>query len=206
MIVPMLSVLATVISLGWAVPAAAQFHGAPEVGERAPKFALKDLRGNEVRLKDFRKKKPVVLVTGSYSCPVYRKRLPELKRLYERYGSRAAFFVLYTTEAHPKGSPSPYTGKEWVTEENYQERILVEQPTTYAERVQLAARSQRALQSRIPVLVDKIDNSTWSEYGQAPNAAYLIDSRGVVQIQQEWFDPLKFETEFLKALQKEPDR
>lgn len=189
-----------------AAQASAQFHGGPQVGEKAPKFSLKDLKGREVRLKDFRKKKPVVLVTGSYSCPVYRNNLSELKRLYKRYGKRAAFFVLYTVEAHPKGSHSPYTNREWVTEGNYREGILVQQPTTYEDRVKLAARSQRVLRSVIPVLVDEMDNATWIQYGQAPNTAYLIDSRGIVRIQQEWFDPLEFETELLKAFLEEPSR
>lgn len=182
------------------------FHGGPEVGEEAPLFTLKDLRGRLVRLEDFKKKKPVVLVTGSYSCPVYRHRHAGLERLFQRYAKRAAFFVLYTVEAHPKGDVSPYADREWVTEENVREGILVRQPASYEERVRLAVRSQAALNSQVPVLVDEMDNAVWQQYGSAPNAAYYIDSRGKVQIRQDWFDPLQFEKEFLTALQEEPAR
>lgn len=41
---------------------------APEVGQNAPDFALKLLHGEEtIKLSDFRGKKPVVLVFGSYT-------------------------------------------------------------------------------------------------------------------------------------------
>ncbi len=41
---------------------------APKVGDLAPDFALHDVRGQEqVRLSDFRGKKPVVLIFGSFT-------------------------------------------------------------------------------------------------------------------------------------------
>jgi hypothetical protein len=176
------------------------------VGERAPLFALRDLQGIEIRLDQFRGKRPVVLVTGSYSCPIYRQRLPALDRLYEKYRDRAAFFILYTVEAHPLGSASPYADREWVTEENRRERILVVQPSSYEERVRLALECQRRLGSRLPVLVDGMNNAAWAQYGKAPNAAYLIDSQGEVQVRQGWFDPFRFEEAFLQSLGEEPPR
>ncbi len=176
----------------------------PQEGERAPKFSLKDLRGQEVRLEQFKGKRPIVLVTGSYSCPIYRKQLSSLEKLYEKYRKRAAFFILYTIEAHPKGQVSPYAGREWVTEENEQQGILVRQPSSYEERLNLASRCQQALRSNIPILVDEMDNAVWEAYGKAPNAAYLIDSKGKVRVRQGWFEPLSFETALLEELQEEP--
>jgi hypothetical protein len=42
--------------------------GAPKVGDLAPDFQLFDVRGEEsVRLSDFRDKKPVALVFGSFT-------------------------------------------------------------------------------------------------------------------------------------------
>ncbi|MBI3615545.1 MAG: redoxin domain-containing protein [Candidatus Omnitrophica bacterium] len=178
----------------------------PQEGETAPDFLLKDLQGDSVGLKQFKKKQPVVLVTGSYSCPVYRRQAAALKRLYEKYGTRAAFFVLYTVEAHPVKDPSPYAVKEWVTDQNIREQILVRQPTSYAERLALASRCRADLRCPVPVLVDEMDNSVWTRYGSAPNAAYLIDDRGKVQLRQGWFEPIRFEQALLELLQEEPPK
>ncbi len=178
----------------------------PQSGESAPEFALYDLEGQEVRLEQFRKKDPVVLVTGSYSCPIFRQRLPALQNLYEKYKGRASFYILYTVEAHPSGSPSPYSGKEWVTEENQREQILVPQPSSYDERANLVSQCRQALHITVPTLIDDMDNAVWAEYGKAPNAAYLIDSSGKVQLRQGWFEPASFEQTFLEIMQEEPPR
>ena len=186
------------------ISAAPDLFTGPEEGEPAPDFMLKDLQGNEVGLKQFKKKRPVVLVTGSYSCPVYRRQVSALNRLYEKYHKQAAFFVLYTVEAHPVKDPSPYRGKEWVTEQNTREGILLRQPTSYAERATLASRCKVDLGSSVPVLVDEMDNSVWTRYGKAPNAVYLIDYEGKILLRQAWFDSSRLEEALLKLLQEEP--
>lgn len=175
----------------------------PKEGERAPDFSLKDLRGGTMDLRQFKKKRPVVLVTGSYSCPVYRRQVAGLNRLYGKYKDRAAFFLLYTVEAHPATDPSPYRPGEWLTEQNIREGILLRQPKSYPERVTLASRCQADLGSPVPVLVDEMDNSTWIRYGRAPNAAYLIDYEGKIRLRQGWFNPVRFEEELLTLLQEE---
>ena len=42
-------------------------HVAPEVGDRAPDFALRDVDGTTVRLSDATARGPVVLVFGSFT-------------------------------------------------------------------------------------------------------------------------------------------
>lgn len=186
--------------------APADLFAGPQEGKRAPDFALKDLQGKEVGLKQFKKKRPVVLVTGSYSCPVYRRQVPALNRLYGKYKDRAAFFVLYTVEAHPVTDPSPYRGKEWLTEQNVRDGILLRQPASYPERVTLASRCQVDLGFAVPILVDEMSDSAWTRYGKAPNAAYLIDYEGKVRLRQGWFEPVRFEQDLLKLLQEEPPK
>jgi hypothetical protein len=176
--------------------------GGPEVGDPAPPLILKDLQGRQVRLEGL--KRPLVLVTGSYSCPIYRKHQPALERLYEKYGDRADFFILYTVEAHPAGSPSPYADREWVTEENRRAGILLKAPSSYKERVALASQCRTNLRVGVPILIDEMDNSGWERFGKAPNAAYLIDSKGKVRFRQGWFDPVNLERALLMVLQEEP--
>lgn len=200
-----LGCLAPVVVAAEETPAEPRFGG-PEAGERAPNLRIRDTRGRELELESLWKERPVVLVTGSYSCPVYRSRGPALQRLSERYGSRAKFIVLYTVEAHPVGSPSPYTGREWVTEENRRQGILVRQPGTFEERARLATECQAALRLEMPFLVDGMDNAAWEKYGSAPNACYLISSKGRVRLRQDWFDPTALERGLLEAFQEEPSR
>lgn len=164
--------------------------GGPQPGEKATDFTLTTLDGRRVTLSAVREKTPVVLVTGSYSCPAFRGWARGLDELQERYGDRVAFFVLYTIEAHPKGSPSPYrSGREWVTSYNRREGILLRQPKTYRQRQRLAAMGRNALGLEVPMLVDEMDNRVREAYGSAPNAAYLIGRDGRVVARHGWFYP-----------------
>jgi len=64
------------------------------------------------------------------------------------------------------------------------------QPDHYEWRLAQAKRMKEALLSvEIPVLVDKMDNPVWCNYGPAPNCAYLIDTDGTVIEKQGWYDP-----------------
>jgi hypothetical protein len=152
-------------------------------------------------LRDHLGKRPVVVELGSYTCPVFRQRHGAMEHLRQRYGDQAAFLVLYTVEAHPEGDPSPYTGREWVTEPNQQEGILYRQPRTVQERVTLASAARSRLGIGMPILLDDLRNSTWAAYGQAPNAAYLIGTDGRVKLRQGWFEPRAFEDALQRELQ-----
>lgn len=55
---------------------------------------------------------PVVLQLGSHSCPVYRYRRFDIFALQREYADRADFVVVYTQEAHPVRSDSPYRDEE----------------------------------------------------------------------------------------------
>jgi hypothetical protein len=167
--------------------------GGPGEGQRAPAFVLQSVEGKTVALRDYLGKQPVVLELGSYTCPVFRQRHGAMEDLAGRYGDRAAFLVLYTVEAHPEGDPSPYAGREWVTQPNQEEGILYRQPRTIQERTKLASAARSRLGIKMPMLLDDLRNSTWTAYGEAPNAAYLIGTDGRVKLRQGWFEPRAFE-------------
>jgi len=164
--------------------------GGPQPGETAPDFTLATLDGREVTLSNEWKERPLALVLGSYSCPAFRGWTEGLEKLRERHGERASFYILYTIEAHPEGSASPYRpGREWVTRFNRRENVLVQQPDTNRQRQRLAGACRSALDLEVPILVDEMDNRAWEAYGSAPNAAYLIDTDGKVVARQGWFYP-----------------
>ena len=202
---PLRAVSAPSESIGDSVPSEEEpKFGGPAAGEEAPNVTLRDTLGRELDLKSLWEEKPMVLVTGSWSCPVYRNRAAGFERLFERYGGRAKFVVLYTVEAHPAGSASPYSHEEWVTDENRKEGLLLKQPATFEERAQMASRCRTALGLGMPFLVDGMDNAAWERYGNAPNACYLINSKGEVVLRQDWLDPPALEKELLAALLEEP--
>ena len=95
--------------------------------------------------------------------------------------------------------PSPYTGEEWVTVPNERSGILFRQPTTFAEREDLAHEAKRAMNVQIPIVIDDMSNTAWRAYGSAPNAAYLIGTDGRIKLRQDWFKAREFE----RALQHE---
>lgn len=160
----------------------------PKAGSAAPDFALKTLDGKTVKGSDLWRAKPMVVMTASHTCPVFRNATPRFESLVKEFGARANFVVIYTIEAHPKGDPSPYSGKEWVTPANEKMNLLIPQPRTQDERNGRARECVEGTRLGVPVVVDSMDNATWKAYGSAPNCGYLIGTDGKVIVAQPWFD------------------
>jgi hypothetical protein len=104
-----------------------------------------DLDGNVVRLSDFGGR-PVVLEFGSYTCPIFSDRVPDMERLAREH-PEGTFLVIYSREAHPG-------------EQRGAHRSLTEKR---------AAGHKLALEEAIArrVLVDGLDGSTHRAYGGA---------------------------------------
>ncbi len=121
--------------------------------------------------------------------------------LYAKYGDRIHFIIIYTVEAHPIGSPSPYSGREWPSSASTDtEGNPRTQPTTYQERLDLASEMIQEIGITMPVLIDEIDNPVWCTYGPAPDIAYLIDRDGIIVEKQGWYQPDLMETVIDKYL------
>ena len=157
-------------------------------GTQVPDIEVYELSGNTVRLSSLWADKPVLLVTGSLSCPDARETLPDTAVLLDEYKERLNVAVLYVIEAHPKGDPSPYSGEEYVTTENIEQGILIRQPRNQDERISRAAELQELLGSSARIMVDNMENIGWESIGNRPNSATLISKSGIVLEQQKWFD------------------
>ena len=158
------------------------------VGTQVPDIDVYDLSGNAVRLSSLWADKPVLLVTGSLSCPPSRRTLPDTVAVLDEYKKRLNVAVLYVIDAHPKGDLSPYSGEEWVTKENIEEGILIRQPRNQDERISRAVELQELLGLSAPIMVDNMDNIGWESIGNGPNSATLISKDGTVLEHQKWFD------------------
>ena len=162
---------------------------APQVGDPAPLFSLQDLAGNTVNLSEMVGEKPIVLQFGSHSCPVYRFRRHWIRDIYEDYQDRVSFLIVYTVEAHPVGSKSPYAEEEWDTWWNRLTGVRVDQPADEASRQAQASFSHEKLRLDPLMVVDDMDNTTWKAYGAASSPAFVIDTEGQVVSRQVWIEP-----------------
>ena len=162
---------------------------APAVGDLAPDFDLTDLEGRRVSLSSLVGEMPIVLQLGSHSCPVYRYRRHWMRGLAEDYAGRAHFLIVYTLEAHPTGSVSPYADREWRSLVNRMTRVSVEQTETAEQRLERAAWSHARLKLNQEMLVDDVDNGVWQDYGSASSPGFVIDLEGRVASRDVWLDP-----------------
>ena len=160
----------------------------PKIGTEAPDFTLKTAEDQSIQVSALWAKKPTVILTGSHTCPVFRGKVSDIERLAKEFAGRVSFLLVYTIEAHPKGSPSPYSGKEWITPKNEQEGILLPQPADQAARVKLAQACIAREKLTVPVVVDTMENTVWKAYGSAPNCAYIIGTDGKIADAQPWME------------------
>lgn len=128
-------------------------------GDLAPDFELQDSQGHAWRLSDLRGK-PVVLITGSATCPLTHGSVFGLKEAHREFGDQAHWFYLYVREAHPG------------------ERLSSHQ--SYEQKREQAEFFRQADQVPWPVLVDDIEGTVAHAYTTLPNAQFLIDADGMV--------------------------
>ncbi|MBK8499235.1 MAG: redoxin domain-containing protein [Flavobacteriales bacterium] len=164
--------------------------GRPE-GEQAADFTLYDIDGNAFNLEDaLLQGKPVLMISSSYTCPVFRNKVPKINQLVASYSSQLHIVVVYTPEAHPAMDISPYFGAVNTGQQNIDAGILYEQPESYGERKAVLQAMLDSMQVDAPIYLDGPCNEWWNYYGPQPNNAYLIDLNGTIHTHHDWFDKL----------------
>jgi len=138
---------------------------APRAGDRLPEFDLPTVDGGQLKTGDLTGQ-PVLLVTGSFTCPMTASSNPILKELHARFGSQIEFVTLYVREAHPG--------------EHHDQASV-------AEEKKEAARALKS-RDRLPwtVAVDDPDGSLHQRLDEKPNAAYLADRNGTIVFRSLW--------------------
>ncbi len=113
-----------------------------------------------------------------------------LHEIWERHRDRVDFVVVYIREAHPE--------EGWVITMNREQDIAVNDPTTNAERSEVAETCAIQLKIRMPVVVDEVDDEIARAYGALPDRLYLIGRGGHVAFQGDP-GPFGFKPEALEA-------
>jgi hypothetical protein len=160
--------------------------GRPE-GESAADFTLYDKDGNAFNLEEtLLQGKPVLMISSSYTCPVFRNKVPVINDVVATYGAQLTTIIVYTPEAHPYLDTSPYFGAVNTGQENINAGILYEQPETYGERKAVLQELLDSMQIDASIYLDGPCNNWWNYYGPQPNNAYLVNTDGSIIRHHDW--------------------
>ena len=163
------------------------------VGDTMADFTLWDINGDSVTLSELLNSgKRVLMVAGSYTCPIFRNHMPDLNAVAAQFGNQIECFAVYEVEAHPTGSPQPSSGNLNPSNPPYN------QPNTNGERKSNLqdllngangppAGNYIPVPVSVPIYIDGPCNEWW-QYYNGPNNAYLIDTNGVLFAYHNWFN------------------
>jgi Iodothyronine deiodinase len=84
---------------------------------------------------------------------------------------------VYIAEAHPTDI--------WQMQSNIKEHVLFRNPTTDAEREQVANSCVRKLHIAFPALIDSIDNPVEKAYTGWPDRLYLVGADGTIRFKSD---------------------
>ncbi len=138
----------------------------PRPGDPLPEFDLATTEGARISKKEILAERPLMLVFGSYTCPMTASSIPSLKRLHAEFGDRVAMVMLNVREAHP--------GKHYP------------QPETIEKKTEHARVLREHYEMPWTVAVDDVDGTLHRAIDTKPNAAYVIDRDGTIAFRSIW--------------------
>ncbi len=92
--------------------------------------------------------------------------------MHQAYRDRVAFLFVYIREAHPDD--------EWQLDSNREAEVVFAQPTTFADRREIAETCSNELALTMPCVVDDIENTVDSAYAAWPERLFVVDRDGLI--------------------------
>jgi thiol-disulfide isomerase/thioredoxin len=135
-------------------------------GDCFPEFELVTTDGDHLTSNDIFHRQPVLFIFGSMTCPMTASAAPSVQSLYEEFGDRVRFVMLYVREAHPG--------------ENYSQAESIEEKLGYAQAL------KKLYGIDWTVAADDIDGCLHRALDPKPNSAYLIDKDGNILFRSLW--------------------
>lgn len=139
---------------------------APGPGDPLPQFEARTTEGERFSTADFRGKKPLLVITGSLTCPMTASSDPYVKELHRKFGDKIEFVMLHVREAHP--------GEK------------TDQPGSMEEKVRHAVELKARDDLPFTVAVDDPSGSIHRQLDEKPNAAWLADRDGTLVYRSLW--------------------
>lgn len=158
------------------------------VNDTLNNISLQSLNGDNIEISSLlNQNKPLLIVSGSYTCDKFRASIDLLNNLIFQYGNYINIYLVYTLEAHPKPPEiCPFTGTVFVPQQNSDENIFYPQHQIYQDRKKMVDTLLVNRNILFPVLIDDPCNTWWNNFGPAANNAYLIKSDGTVFYKEGW--------------------
>jgi thiol-disulfide isomerase/thioredoxin len=135
-------------------------------GDSFPSFELLTTNGDHLVNNDVFGHKPVLVIFGSMTCPMTASAAPSVQELYDEYGDRVDFIMLYVREAHP--------GEHFTQSE------------TMEEKLKHARALEELYDIQWTVGADNINGDLHRALDPKPNAAYLMNSEGIILFRSLW--------------------
>ena len=172
---------------------------APSEGDAAPDFEAEQLSpagqrtGTKLRFSELLDK-PVGLMFGSYTCPIFRDQLSRYEEIHQSLKARVNFLCVYILEAHPEDG--------WRVPHNWDKNICIPTPQSLDERAEIARLCVKEEGLTIPMVLDTMDDNLLKLYAGSPERLYVIGTDGVITHKssigpfddedvEDWHDALK---------------
>ncbi len=110
--------------------------------------------------------KPVLFIFGSMTCPMTASAAPTVQELYDQFGDRVSFIMMYVREAHP--------GEQF------------EQSETIEEKLEYARALKEFYDIQWKVAADNVDGDLHRALDPKPNSAFLMDNDGTILFRSLW--------------------
>jgi len=147
----------------------------PRVGGKAPDVkVIQSQNGEKVRLAQFWREKPAVLIFGSLSCDQTHQNIQSLLELYQKHRETHQFVFIYLREAHAvDGWADPASV-------NTGSLSLVVEPKTDQLRMNVSQRFCQKFVLPFPVVVDRVNDTAAVAYAAWPSRLFVVEKNGRV--------------------------
>ncbi len=141
-------------------------------GDSVPRVALTTLQeGQQVWTDELAsQERPVALVFGSYTCPIFRSTIPEIIKLSHDYAG-IDFYMVYIREAHPA---------DFDAHPRNHDIPIIRSAKTIAQRSNSAVQCAAGLKIEMPILLDGITNEASEQFHAWPERVVVLHSGEIV--------------------------
>ncbi|MGR9051186.1 MAG: TlpA family protein disulfide reductase [Gammaproteobacteria bacterium] len=131
-----------------------------------PDVTVVTAQGRTTGLYELGEGKPMLLVTGSITCPMTVNSLPGLQEIQRKVDDKIKIVLVYVREAHP-GENTP-------------------QPMTFEDKLRNARTFLARYGADFTVIVDDPNGSLHKLLDVKPNSVHLLDHKGKIVYQSLW--------------------
>jgi thiol-disulfide isomerase/thioredoxin len=135
-------------------------------GDAFPSFEITATTGDRLVNSDVFDGKPVMFIFGSMTCPMTASSAPSVQDLYNEFGDRVNFIMLYVREAHPG--------------ENIDQAESMEEKLAYTQML------KDFYGIDWTVAADNIHGDLHRALDPKPNSAFLVGSDGTIMFRSLW--------------------